>query len=167
MYRLLKTAHLIGLALFFGSVLSHIVEASAGGDPGGAGFLDARRTIELATRVLTLPGLALTIASGLGLAAHTSSRPTWMAAHAGLALLVAILAVAVIAPVGREALSGAQALALGQGVYETTHAALMTERVAGSLSIALTLAIIALGVYKPRIGGGSRRINPTVNADGA
>ena len=167
MQRLLKFAHLIGLALFFGSVLSHIVEAIAGGDPGGAGFLDARRTIELATRALTLPGLALTMASGLGLAALSPVRRAWMGAHAGLAILVALLAIIVIVPAGREALSGAEALAGGRSVPDATQAALMTEHIAGSLSIALTLAIIALGVYKPRIGWISRRVNATPSADRA
>jgi len=165
MHRLLRTAHFIGLALFFGSALSHIVEAIAGGDPGGAGFLGARQTIELATRVLTLPGLALTIASGLGLAALSRSRRAWMVAHGGLGLLVAILAFAVLVPAGREALAGAEALALGQSLPVSAGAALMTERIAGAFSIALTLAIIALGVYKPRIGWFFRRIGATANAD--
>jgi len=59
MYRTLKIAHLLGLAMFLGSVLSHVVVAALGGQPGAPGFLAARLEIAAATRALTLPGLGL------------------------------------------------------------------------------------------------------------
>ncbi len=146
MYRLLKTAHVLGFALFLGSIFGHIVAGVVGGDVGSPDFLVARKTITAATEALTFPGLGLAIASGLGLAAMTAKRRAWLYVHATLAVLAALLSAFVVAPAGRAAL-----VAATSGDFEAARAAIMREHVFGSLSVAITLAIVALGVYKPAL----------------
>lgn len=154
MYRSLKCLHLLGLSLFLGSIFGHIVTGATAGE---AGFLAARTEIDAATRVLTMPGLGVAIVSGIGLMLLSPARRAWMGVHAALAAAIAILAAAIIVPEGRAVLSGAAALAQGQGDSERVHAALMTEHIAGALNIALTLVVLALGVYKPARGLFARR----------
>ncbi len=115
MYRALKIAHLLGLALFLGSVFSHVVAAALGGAPGSPEFLPARAEIAAATRALTLPGLGLAVLSGVGMAlvAPGLRRQRWLWLHAALAGLVVASSVALVAPAGRQALAGAEAFAAG------------------------------------------------------
>lgn len=155
MYRFLKTAHLLGLAMFLGSVLGHIVAGIEAGQPGAASFLFARQDVSLATRVLTMPGLLLTIASGFGMmtAARLSPRrQPWLGLHAGLGLLVLILAVCFLVPTGRTILRGAASLLETPDHAVVAQVLIMKqiESVAGAVNLVLTLLIISLGVWKPR-----------------
>jgi hypothetical protein len=151
MYRVCKLLHLLGLALFLGSVLGHIVTAVTGGTIGSADFLAAREQIDAATRTLTLPGLGLMILSGLGLAWSSPRRPAWMGLHAGLSVVVIALTALVVVPAGREILAGAQAIARGDGGSTAIAAALATEHRGGSANLVLTLLVVTLGVYKPAL----------------
>lgn len=148
MHRALKILHLLGLALFLGSVFSHVVASVLGGPPGSPGFLPARAEIVAATRALTLPGLGLAVLSGFGMAllAPGFRRQRWFWLHVGLAALVVGSSLAWVAPAGRRAL----ALAAG-GDASGLAAALLTERVAGSVNIALAIALLAVGVIKPAL----------------
>jgi hypothetical protein len=162
MRRALKIAHLIGLALFLGSVFSHVVASVLGGPPGSQGFPPARAEIVAATRALTLPGLGLAVLSGLGMAIVSPGlrRQRWFWLHAALAVAVVVVTLALVAPAGRQAL----ALAAGRADARDLAAALLVERVAGALNIALAIALLAVGVIRPalraRIGSGhvERRI---------
>lgn len=149
MYKLLKIFHLLGLTLFLGSIFGHIVASAGAGEIGGAAFSAARQAIAAATEALTLPGLGLALASGLGLAALAPERRRWMFVHAGLAATVALVAVVVVIPAGQRTLSAA--------TFAEVRAAVTTETVAGALNVALTFAILALGVVKPRLGDRARR----------
>jgi hypothetical protein len=145
----LKIVHLIGLALFLGSVFSHVVAAVLGGPPGSSDFLPARAEIVAATRALTLPGLGLAVLSGVGMALVSPGlrRQRWLWLHAGLAVLVALSSLALVAPAGRQAL----ALASGDVGAPGLAAALLLERVGGSVNIVLAIALLAVGVIKPAL----------------
>jgi hypothetical protein len=153
MVRLAKTCHLIGLTLFLGSILGHIVAGAAGGAPGAAGFLYAREHIALATQFLTLPGLALAVVSGVVLAAISRLSPLrqrWLAAKIGLTLAILVNSALFVAPAGARALAGAVALSKGEsGAMADILAALRVEQIAGAVNIFLILAIVLLGVFKP------------------
>jgi hypothetical protein len=66
MYKIAKALHLVGLAMFLGSILGHI---SVGFVPGAKDRAEAmlfgRQAIEIATWSLTVPGLALLVVTGL------------------------------------------------------------------------------------------------------
>jgi hypothetical protein len=153
MYRALKIAHLLGLALFLGSIFSHVVAAALGGAPGSPGFLPAREEIDAATRALTLPGLGLAALSGLGMAlvAPGLRRQRWLWLHAALAGLVVVSSLALVAPAGRQALAGAEAFAAGGAGAAELAGALALERVAGAINIALAIALLAVGVIRPSL----------------
>src|SRR5579863_1754047 len=101
MSRILKTCHLIGLTLFLGSILGHIVAGVAGGAPGTPSFLYAREHIALATQFLTLPGLALSVVSGIALAVVSRASPLrhpWLAAKIVLTLVILANSALFLAP---------------------------------------------------------------------
>jgi len=149
MRRILKIAHLIGLALFLGSVFSHVVASVLGGPPGSPGFLPARAEIVAATRALTLPGLGLAVLSGVGMAIVSPGlrRQRWFWLHVALAAAVVVSSLAFVAPAGQRAL----ALATGAANAHDLAAALFVERVAGSVNIGLAIVLIAVGVIRPAL----------------
>jgi hypothetical protein len=155
MVRLAKTCHLIGLTLFLGSILGHIVAGAAGGAPGAASFLYAREHIALATQFQTLPGLAIAIVSGATLAFVSRLSPLrqrWLAAKIALTIAILVNSALFVAPAGAHALSGALALSKGDaGAMAEILAALRVEQIAGAVNILLILAIVLLGVFKPRL----------------
>ena len=65
MFEFYRFMHIVGVAMFFGSVLAHV---TAGLIPGAADnpaiMLAAREAITLANWYVTIPGLILAIASG-------------------------------------------------------------------------------------------------------
>lgn len=161
MYRILKVLHLIGLTLFLGSVLGHVVASALGGEPGTAGFLFSRAHIVAATRIMTMPGLGLTILTGIGMALVgriSPLRERWLGVKGVLALLILLNAVILVVPAGAQALAGALALSHNEAGAAAAGlpAALQLERVAGAANILLTLAIIVLGVFQPALGARSR-----------
>ena len=152
-YRLLKILHLIGLSLFLGSIFGHIVASVLGGAPQAgneAAFLASRVHITAATRYLTMPGLLLTLATGVGVQSWSLKRDVWLRAHVFAAVLIALLAFFVIVPAGSEMLRLAQ-----QGVAEHVgqiKAAHKVEDMVGAANILLAVLATALGVVKPKWG---------------
>ena len=169
MVRLLKTCHLLGLTLFLGSILGHIVASAAAGAPGTASFLFAREQIALATQFLTLPGLALSVLSGIALMAVSRLSPLrhrWLAAKIALTLAIMANSALFLAPAGAHALAGALALSKGADAMIEIAAALRAEQYAGAVNILLILSIVLLGVFKPRLQSrrqGAARVLSTSN----
>lgn len=155
MYRLLKFFHILGLTLFLGSVFGHIVASVSGGAPGTPQFLFARQEISAAIWTLTVPGLALSIATGLGLVAVGRLNPIqtkWLALHSTLAVIIAAIAAILIIPAAAEVLRLAGAMqegSPGAGV-EQIMAAKRTEDIAGAINVLLALIGAAVGVWKPK-----------------
>lgn len=163
MYRVAKLFHLLGLTLFLGSVFGHIVASIGGGEPGSAAFLAARENISLATRYLTLPGLALALVSGLAMAGKSglpALRQRWLLVHAGLAIAIVATTATIVGPAGQRIL--AASLAFAHNEPGATLAAILDakswEDAFGRINLALALAAIVIGVFKPRL---SRRAGPT------
>lgn len=153
-YRLLRVAHLLGFATFLGSVLSHVVVGLSAGEPGTIRFLAARDDIVSTTQALTAPGLALTVVSGVGLTLSgrlSPLRQRWLSVHAGLAIVVTVVAIAVLLPAGQTIAAEAATLVRTSDPAAVARIAsrLRVESVIGAINIALTLAIVALGVLKP------------------
>ncbi|MCW2285575.1 putative membrane protein [Rhodoblastus acidophilus] len=150
MYRACKFLHLLGLTLFLGSIFGHIVAGALAGAPGDASFLAARAQIVQATRLLTLPGLGLLLASGAGMLAAARLSPLkigWLAAHVGGAALILVNTAFVIVPAGARAFALAKAGEYGEALTRAIRA----EDGFGVANVSLTLALIALGLYKPTL----------------
>ncbi len=156
MYKAFKILHIVGTALFLGSIFAHI---AAGRVPGAetepAAMVFARQAIDLATRYVTLPGLALAIASGLlmtllGPAGVLKRR--WQIAHMTLAAAVVAVTFIVMISVGREILATALAIAAGGKPVDAFSVVSLPEHIWGGVNIVLVLVAIAIGAVKPRLG---------------
>ena len=156
MYKSLKVLHIIGMALLLGSIFAHI---AAGRVPGAgtepAAMVFARQTIDVATRSVTLPGLALAIVSGilmvlLGPAGVLKRR--WQLAHMALAAIVVAVTFIVMIPAGREILATALAIAAGSKPADAFSAVALPEHIWGGVNILLILIVVAIGAIKPRLG---------------
>jgi hypothetical protein len=155
MLKILKAVHIVGVAMFLGSIFAHI---AAGQVPGAAddppAMLFARQAIDLATRYVTLPGLAIALISGALMAAGGYPgllKRRWLAAHAFAALIVTAITVTVMIPAGRQILAAAAAVAGGTGSREAFAAFANREHIFGALNIVLVLGVIVLGTVKPRL----------------
>lgn len=162
----LKALHLIGVAMFLGSILAHI---SVGLIPGvqteTEAALFARQAISAATLSVTLPGLGLMLLTGAALYAKGGLRlggRRWLLLHAGAGALIALNAALVLAPTGREPLGLAEQAAAGGGAagpgpaagaaWARLHALEAREALFGAVNVTLALAAIAIAVVKPRLG---------------
>ena len=153
MMRFLKLLHLSGLALFLGSIFCHVVASVLGGTPGGsAAFIAARRQILLASQFVTVPGLGLAVASGVAMLILVRPRQTWMWIHGALGLMVLVVALTVVMPTVSAILDGALAVAQGSGDAAAVSARYQVESVTGGLNVLITLAMMALAVWRPRFG---------------
>lgn len=156
MLKTVKALHLLAMAMFLGSILGHI---TAGFIPGAQDdpqtLLIVRQSIAVATTYLTLPGLGLLFVTGVLLIFMGKlpvPRTRWLAAHAILALLIALNAAVVLYPTGQEALDAASRFAAGAGSLEQLHALKGREAGFGAVNLLLALAAVFLAVLRPRLG---------------
>ncbi|MFY9655704.1 MAG: DUF2269 family protein [Methylocystis sp.] len=150
MYKAFKTLHIVGMALFLGGIFAHI---AAGRVPGAetepTAMVFARQAIDLATRYVTVPGLGLTIVSGLLMALlgpGGALKRRWQLAHMALAAVVVAVTFIVMIPVGREILGVALAIAAGGKPIDAFAAVALPEHIWGGGNIVLILLAVAIGV---------------------
>jgi hypothetical protein len=150
MSQVAKLVHLLGLALFLGSVLAFAVASSVppSGDLGA--LVVARQVISAGTNALTLPGLCLLIVSGIGLAAanrHVVDQP-WVRVMAAAALLIVANSVIFVIPAVRSATALAEAGVASGRLAGEYRLAYLTESVAGGVNILLAVAATVAGVWR-------------------
>ena len=158
MYKFFKVIHVLGVAMFLGSIFAHI---ATGQVPGAAdnppAMLFARQAIELATRYVTLPGLVIAILSGASMVASGypgSFKQRWLVPHVAAAAAIAAITVAVMIPVGHDLVAAAKAVVAGTMTPEAFAASAMREHLFGAVNILLAFAAIVLGIAKPRLRQG-------------
>jgi hypothetical protein len=158
MFKVFKVIHIVGVAMFLGSIFAHI---TAGLIPGAAdnppAMLAARQAIELATRYVTVPGLLIAIVSGALMVASAYRgffERRWLVLHMGAVAVIAAITVIVMIPVGLELVAAAKAVGAGTLTPEAFARAATREHVFGAVNILLALAAIVLGTAKPRLGQG-------------
>lgn len=166
MYRFLKFLHLVGFALLLGSILAHIVEVRV--QPSAvtpAVFAYAYDTVSLGNLAITLPGLALAVLSGVGMAAvRRRELPSqrWFQVHAGLGVVL-IATSAVVYSAGERLKDAAAVLASGQAsqaALTNAASAEQVQRYVGLLNIAIVVISVSLAVSQSRAAG-RRRLEPT------
>jgi len=156
MFEFYRFMHIVGVAMFFGSVLAHV---TAGLIPGAAEnpaiMLAARQAISLANWYVTIPGLILAIVSGALMAAsakYEKRRPIGM--HIASAATITAIAAFVLIPTAQELEAVARALGVGTATPEAFASAAFREHAFGPINIVLSIAAIALGVTLPRLRQG-------------
>ncbi len=150
MFKLFKAIHVIGVAMFLGSIFGHI---AIGLLPGAANnpqaMLFARQAIELATRYVTVPGLIIAIVGGALMVASGYPgffRRRWLVLHVAAAAAIAAITAAVMAPVGQGLVAAAKEVAAGAMTPGAFAALAMREHLFGAVNILLTPVCIALCV---------------------
>jgi hypothetical protein len=151
-----KALHFWGLAMFLGSILSHVSLGFVPGarDPAQA-MLFWRQGIEIATDSLTIPGLALLVVTGpfmAGWGGFRFARQRWLIVHLTIGLLIVPIAAFVMLPVGIQALDQAIKISHGVGSMETFSVLIGRERIFGAIIIVLALLSIFIVALKPRLG---------------
>jgi hypothetical protein len=154
--RIAKALHFVGLAMFLGSILSHVSLGFVPGarDPARA-MLFWRQGIEIATNSLTVPGLALLVVTGLFMAGWGGSRfakQRWLIVHLTIGVLIVLIAAFVMRPVGIRSLDQAIKISHGAGSMATFSALIRRERIFGAITIVLALLSILIVTLKPRLG---------------
>jgi hypothetical protein len=148
----LRLLHLIGLVLFLGSILTFIVASSVPATGDVTSLVVARRVISAGTNVLTLPGLGLLIATGIGLMWRRLRLRDhrWLQVMALAAGLIALNGFLFVLPAVRRATALAEeSLALGTVSAAYTRA-YVAESSAGSVNVILGLAAMVAGVVGAR-----------------
>lgn len=156
MLKVVKALHLIGLVMFFGSILGHITAGFIPGaqdDPQTA--LIARQAIDVATTYLTVPGLVLLLLTGIFMIVKRKLpifKFRWLTLHAIFGLLILLNAAFVLYPVGQDLLELASQVATGVQPTDQLHALEGREAAFGAANVLLCLAAMFVAVIKPRFG---------------
>jgi hypothetical protein len=155
MKQMARFVHTAGLVLLLGSILTFLVASSVGKSGVVVELAVVRRVIGRGTTCLTLPGLALLIASGVALVLTGSGmlKKRWVQVMAIATIGVVANGVLVVMPAVRAATdSAAASLAAGHLVagYEQ---AFHRETFAGNINILLAVVAMIAGVW----GTGARR----------
>jgi hypothetical protein len=153
--RLLKFLHTIGAVGLMGSLASLIVLMSVAPPPASLSeYAMMRAAMAEIAKWVVLPSLALTLIAGL--LAIAASRPfhdagwAWVKAATGILMFAGGLHA--LSPIQEEASRSASALA-GQIDAATLTGILRGERATLWVLLAVSAANIALGIWRPRLGG--------------
>ena len=162
MYRFLKFLHLVGFALFLGSILAHIVEGRVQpATTAPAALVYAYDTVSLSNLAVTTPGLALAVLSGIGMMAvrrRELLRQRWFQVHAGLGVVL-IATSAVIYGAGERLKAAATALAgsqAGQATLANIASAQQLQRYVGLFNIVIIVVSVSLAVSQSWAAGRQR-----------
>ncbi|CAA7612192.1 hypothetical protein [Magnetospirillum sp. SS-4] len=148
----LKFLHILGIALFLGSLPGHIVLGGVlpGGDIPALGIMFSRRIVLILTLAATIPGLVLAVGSGLMLRSRLSPpRPSWLGWHMRAGLTVLAVGLLVITPQVFALAGMAAELAEDRFDPAAWGRAKLIEDVAGTVNLLLALATMALACFKP------------------
>jgi len=148
MIPLLRFFHIVGLSMFFGSILGHVATSLvhvAGDTP--TSMLAVRQAIVLGDWYVTVPGLAIAFASGAILAANSKYTSNMrLALHILIAVVILAIAGFVLLPVAFELRNGAERVAAGAATGNAIVTTAQRETIFGATNIALTVVAIAAGV---------------------
>jgi uncharacterized membrane protein len=156
---LLKLLHLVAAIGYVGALAVLLLLSLTADDSTALAFAAARRTTLTIAQTIGLPSLVLLLLTGMLL---TTTQPAllearWLWAKALLGMLVGGIALLVVQPAVMRAAALAQMSLDGSPSFRSLEAALGTERIGVGINLLLCLAAMALAVWRPRLGGGSRR----------
>lgn len=153
MFQLFRILHIIGVAMFFGSVLGHAVTTLI---PGAAdnppAMLAARQAIVLANWYVTIPGLLIVFVSGgLMIATRGYEKRRAFVVHILAAVLIAGVATTILIPAAVGLQEAAKAIAAGSAARDAFAHLAMREHLYGAVNILLAVVAIGAGAILPNI----------------
>lgn len=157
MYKSIKVLHIIGVVLFFGSILGHAVAGIVSSTSDNLQVLNTvREVIQTETYFLTIPGLVLFTLTGIAMlfvGKLPLKKRRWLVVHIGLGTLVVLNAVFVLLPVGQDILEATQNVVNSGGFMEHLHQLENREAIFGAFNIISCFILITIAVIKPKFGG--------------
>ena len=159
MKRMLKFLHEIGAVGVLGSFAACIVLIATSHTQSPVAYAATRQGIVAITRWLLVPSLAVVLLSGLlAIAAHEGYKNAgwaWVKALLGISMFEGTLLT--VAASARQAADWSAQAAVGRGDPQQLAQALHTEWGGLWMLLALSVANIALAVWRPRLGRRSPR----------
>jgi hypothetical protein len=151
---LLKLLHLAAAIGFVGTLAVCLLLSITADDSTPTAFAAVRRAIALAAQDIALPSLVLLALTGMLLMVKQPAlvEARWVWAKAALGLLVAGIALLVVIPAATRAAALAQLALEGSPVLGPLTSALRAEWIGAVAALVLSLAAIALAVWRPRLG---------------
>ena len=152
MRKALKFLHTLSSCGLIGALLAYWIILIYAPQESPRAYADARQTISLFCNYLLLPSLAVALVSGLlSMAAHRpflDTRWAWLKAVLGLSMFEATLAV--VQSKAATAAAESAKVATGAGDRVLLAEALANEWGSLGMIMALSIAQVALGVWRPR-----------------
>jgi hypothetical protein len=166
MRKALKFAHTLAACGFVGSLLAYAVVLAYGRQATPALYADMRATIDLICTYVLLPSLGVVLVSGLlAMAAHKpflKLRWVWVKALLGISTFEGTLIV--IQGRARKAAEAADEIVRGAGDPAVLAKLISSEWAALFVILAIALANIVLGVWRPVLAGRSKAVPVPVDA---
>ncbi len=148
MLRASRLAHVIGLVLTLGSISTFLVVSSVIDGAGVEGIALGRRIISAGTNALTIPGMCLLAAGGIGMGLlRYGARHRFFQLKLLLLVLIAVNGAVFVAP----SVSAATELAVrsaAQGKLLVEYGpAYLRESIFGAVNVVLILVATVVGVF--------------------
>lgn len=149
----MKILHLLGFVMFLGGILGTIIMNVVVGDSTDPSFINHQRQfVSAMTMSLTVPGMWLTILSGLLMAwlrKYNLLRLRWLTIKVALALIILINGAFILAPFVSK-VTALAAQSASQGILAANYLTLKaSEDMFGAINFLLILVAAALAVFKP------------------
>ncbi len=156
MLKKLRVIHILGIVMFFGSIIAHTVASIFASTSDDTQILYiVRQVMQAETKFVLIPGLFLFLFSGIAMIKVNKvglKKSRWLMLHAVIGLLVVLNAFFILLPAGRELLELSHQVAGGGLSIEAIQAAKKTESLFGGINLIFCLILIVLGITKPKLG---------------
>lgn len=151
---LLKWLHVVSAIGFVGVLAAMLLLSLTADDSTASAFATARRAILTVAQTLGLPALMLLLLTGMLLMTKQPAliEARWVWAKVVLGLVVGGIALLVVQPAVMRAAALAQMVLEGSMSVRPLAAALRSERIGAAINLLLSLAAVALAVWRPRLG---------------
>lgn len=148
----LKILHTLATCGIVGALVSYMVVLIEAPQNTAAQYADVRQTIDAICRLILLPSLAVVLVSGLlAMAVHRpfqEMRWAWIKALLGIGMFESTLAI--VQAKAKYAAEMAPKIAAGSESAATLAAALTSEWTSLGAILALSIANVVIGVWRPR-----------------
>jgi hypothetical protein len=150
----LKLLHIVAAIGFVGTLAVSLLLAAGADTATASAFAASRRAILLAADNIALPSLVLLLLTGMLMLVKQPALidARWVWGKAVIGLLVAGIALLAVQPAVNRAAQLSQLAAESVPAPAPLAAALRAERIGASINLALSLAAVALAVWRPQFG---------------
>lgn len=153
MRKTMKILHSLAACGIIGGLLVYMILLAAAPHDTPAGYADLRKSISLISDYVLLPSLALVLVSGLlSMVVHQPFLDRrWAWAKAALGILMFKGVFTIVGAKADHAVVIAEKVASGEGTVQALESALAYEWHTLWLVMALSVANVVLGVWRPRL----------------